>query len=125
MWLPATIVWVYMQAPNQKLMSCDILNLTTSTNLQDRLEFQIDANKMTPEILFDLEARVHEVTEQHGHLFDDTFHVFASIHAVLDPLKYKVRHASMHPNGGALTPIMYNCIVRARWPSSSHAITWT
>lgn len=85
------------QAPNQKLMACDIHNLTTSGNLQDRLEFEVDASRLTPEVLLDLERRVRAVvdSEHHGHLFDSTFDAFASILRVVDPLKHQVRVHTM------------------------------
>jgi hypothetical protein len=75
-------------------MACDILNLSTSSNLQDRLTFEVDAKTLTPEILCDLEGRLHDVTSSavHSHLFDSDFHPFASIQAVLDPLKFEVSY---------------------------------
>jgi hypothetical protein len=73
-------------------MACDILNLSTSSNLQDRLTFEVDAKTLTPEMLCDLEGRLHDVTSSavNSHLFDSDFHPFASIQAVLDPLKFEV-----------------------------------
>ena len=82
-------IWV----PNETLMSCDILNVTHSRNLTDRLEFEVDIPAMHPDLCEDLAQRVvlMQTNEEPRRLFNNGFTPASYILGVSNPLKYKVR----------------------------------
>jgi hypothetical protein len=81
-----------VQVPNEKLMQTDIVNITESKYLQDRVVFEVDATNIGPEAVADLAARVQEVTHDTHvqHLYDQEFVPYAALVEVTDPLKYQV-----------------------------------
>ena len=84
---------VLLSVPNKKLMGIDIQNVTESKRLQDRIQFEVDADSVTPEAMADLSATVHEMVcdEYVRHLFDTDFVPYAAMIEVRDPLKYQAR----------------------------------
>ena len=82
-----------MQVPNEKLMTTDIVNITESKVLQDRVLFEVDASVVTPEAMADLSSCVHEIVRDENvqHLYDQDFVPYAAMVEVRDPLKYQVR----------------------------------
>lgn len=82
-------IWV----PNETLMSCDIINVTHSRNLKDRLTFQVDVRAMHPDLCEDLAQRVMDMQEreEHRRLFNNGFQPASYILGVTDPLKYTVQ----------------------------------
>ena len=84
---------VVVQVPNEKLMTTDIVNITESKVLQDRVLFEVDASIVTPEAMADLSSCVHEIVcdENVQHLYDQDFVPYAAMIEVKNPLKYQVR----------------------------------
>lgn len=85
-----------VQVPNEKLMATDIVNITESKAMQDRIQFEVDATDVTPDLVRDLSDSVAEVValEHLAHLYDAEFTPYAAMVQVTDPLKYQVRLAS-------------------------------
>lgn len=83
---------LFMQVPNEKLMQSDILNVTHSRNLTDRLTFEVDVLTMTPELCDDLAKRVVEMQEREEprRLFNNDITPGSYILGVSNPLKYSV-----------------------------------
>jgi small-conductance mechanosensitive channel len=81
-------IWV----PNNTLMTSDILNVSQSKNLTDRLTFQVDVPAMCPELCEDLAQRVADMMEKEEprRLFNSSFIPASHILGVSDPLKYDV-----------------------------------
>ena len=82
-----------MQVPNQTLMASDIVNVTRSRNLVDRLTFEVDMHEMRPELCDELAARVLRMmhAEEPRRLFSTDFEPRSYIVGVTNPLKYTVR----------------------------------
>ena len=85
-----------MQVPNEKLMQCDIDNVTESDPLLMRIAFDIDARGITLDTVRDLEHMVRDMMQGEAvqHLYDQSYEVTAVIKAVGNPLKYQVRSSS-------------------------------
>lgn len=75
-------------------MASDIINVTQSRNLVDRLTFEVDMDKMRPKLCEELTDRLLEMMarEQPRRLFADEFVPNSYIVGVTNPLKYTVRH---------------------------------
>lgn len=73
-------------------MATDIVNVTESKLLQDRVTFEVDTEGVTPDIVQDLADRMRALThnEEMEHLFDRDFSPYAAMTEVGNPLKYKV-----------------------------------
>lgn len=81
-------IWV----PNEQLMQCDIINVTNSRHLIDRLTFEVDVQAMRPQLCDDLARRVAEMQEREEprRLFSNNFPPNSYILGVTNPLKYSV-----------------------------------
>lgn len=103
-------------------MATDIVNITESKNLQDRVTFEVDAAHVTPAAVEDLAHCVHElVCEEHvQHFFDQDFVPYAAMVEVSDPLKFQVRplaHAQLSRLTVLLAPVrgaLPSCLLSAR-----------
>lgn len=73
-------------------MATDIVNVSESRNLQDRVTFEVDAQLVTPAAVQDLAACLQGlVREGHvQHLFDQSFTPYAAMVEVCNPLKLQV-----------------------------------
>lgn len=81
-----------VQVPNETLMSTDIINVTSSRNIIDRISFEVDIDKMHPVLCADLEERMRGMMEQEEprRLFNRNFPPNSYIQGFSNPLKYKV-----------------------------------
>lgn len=81
------------QVPNETLMATDIINVTNSRNIVDRISFEVDIARMNPDLCMDLEERMRNMMEQEEprRLFNRNFPPNSYIDGFSDPLKYKVR----------------------------------
>jgi hypothetical protein len=73
-------------------MATDIVNVTESKLLQDRVTFEVDTEGVTPEAVQDLAECMRQLiqSEEVEHLFDRNFSPYAAMVEVGNPLKYKV-----------------------------------
>lgn len=87
-----------MQVPNQSLMTSDIVNVTQSRNLVDRLTFEVDVLEMKPELCEELAGRVLDMMnkEEPRRLSSTDFVPSSYIVGVTNPLKYTVRSHALH-----------------------------
>jgi hypothetical protein len=74
-------------------MSTDIINVTSSGNIVDRLSFEVDMDKMHPGLCEDLEERMRVMMEREEprRLFNRSFPPNSYIFGLSNPLKYQVR----------------------------------
>lgn len=86
-----------MQVPNQTLMSSDIVNVTQSRELVDRLTFEVDMPEMQPDLCDKLAEKVLDMMnrEEPRRLFNHDFIPASYIVGVANPLKYTVRSPDM------------------------------
>jgi small-conductance mechanosensitive channel len=81
-----------VQVPNETLMAADIVNVSQSKPLQDRLLFEVDAGEITPPLCEELATEVLEMMkrEEPRRLFNTDFYPFCYISGLSNPLKYQV-----------------------------------
>ena len=94
-----------LQVPNQTLMGSDIINVTQSRSMVDRITFEVDMPEMKPELCEQLAGRVLRMMkeEKPRRLFSADFVPNSYIVGVTNPLKYMVRfHVSPFQHHTAL-----------------------
>jgi hypothetical protein len=81
-------------------MGTDIVNITESKVMQDRIQFEVDAHTVSPAAVTDLAGCLTDLirSEHCQHLYDQEFTPYAAIIEVLDPLKFKVRLQRVLPS---------------------------